>query len=134
MSNQISSEATALVRRSDRDILDQQMVGPDNGFYQCDQLSFDLQKIEAVIVNGLVVVDGHRPGFAADKGYPFGVSGPRQITYRGGIICRGLAKWHALHGLSYHADRIPAPRALLKRWHTAGIGSRLHWPLRNAWA
>ena len=90
--HQPAAKATALERRRDGDILDQQMIGLADRLDQGGKRAVDVEKIEAMLGDGVVVVRRHGLGLAADQRHPFGVGLPRQVADRGrrppAVACR----------------------------------------------
>jgi hypothetical protein len=90
MVEQEAPEAPALLLRRDRDILDPQMVRPQDRLHEAGKRAVNDQKVDRVLGDRAVIVGLHGQRLAPDQRDPFGVGCTRQRANSRGVLkdCR----------------------------------------------
>ena len=88
----MTPDAAALPCRVDADILDQEIALARDHLDEPHQLVIDEGEVDHVMAYRVVVVGGHRQGFAADDGAPFQIGLAGEITYTRRVLRTGAAE------------------------------------------
>ena len=89
--HQPSAEPASLKGRRNRDVLDQQVIGPREGLDQPGEPIAEPREVDAMLAHRPFIVGLHRLGLAADQRHPLGVGRPRQVANGGSVRRDGLA-------------------------------------------